>query len=339
MMLPELISSEYAESPAHDWRATATIGHQRARARLLRDIRAFFEVHNVLEVETPLLSEATTPDPNLHSLTTKYTGPGHPQGKSLYLQTSPEFAMKRLLACGSGSIYQICKAFRDGETGNLHNPEFTLLEWYRTGYGYQKLMDEVDDLVSSVLGIKSGFLRLTYRQAFEQYAGFNPHDASVELMQNYVARFPGVQVHGLSHDNRDDWLDLIMSHMIEPQLGTGQPVFIYDYPVSKAALAYIRNDSPAVAERFELYIGGIELANGFSELSDQQETRLRFEHDREKRLAEKLPDVCPDRRILAALDHGLPPCAGVALGLDRLLMVRLGASSIREVLSFPVDRA
>lgn len=327
------------ETSADDWHATATMENLQERARLLKEIRAFFEARNVLEVETPLLSGTTTPDPNLHSLTTQYTGSGYPQGKRLYLQTSPEFAMKRLLACGSGSIYQICKAFRDGEAGRLHNPEFTLLEWYRTDYDYKKLMDEVEELVSDALGIEPKFRRLTYQQAFKEYTGLDPHSAPVELLQNYIVRFPDVHVHGLPHDDRDGWLDLIMSHMIEPQLGKGQPDFVYDYPSSKAALACVRNDDPAVAERFELYVEGIELANGFSELSDRQEQQLRFERDRKKRLDQKLPDVDPDGRILSALDHGLPPCAGVALGLDRLLMIRLGSSSIREVLAFPVDRA
>jgi len=328
-----------AEIVTDEWRAIAALDHLKIRAHLLKDIRAFFEVRGVFEVETPLLSQTTTSDPNIHSMTTCYAGPGFPHGKKFYLQTSPEFAMKRLLACGSGSIYQICKAFRDGEAGKLHNPEFTLLEWYRTGYDYGMLMDEVEELAAEILHIKSPFQRLTYQQAFEQYAGINPHLASVEEMRSHVARFSDMPINGLTNDDRDGWLDLIMSHMIEPRLGTGQATFIYDYPASKAALARVRDDVPAVAERFELYIEGIELANGFTELSNPQEQRVRFERDLEKRRLGKLVAIASDRRLLAALDHGLPPCAGVALGLDRLLMIKLGASSIRDILAFPVDLA
>jgi len=334
-----LPGKQNTDDQTDDWRATATLEHLNLRARLLKQVRAFFEARDVLEVETPLLSEATTPDPNLHSLSTSYAGPQYPHGKKFYLQTSPEFTMKRLLACGSGSIYQVCKAFRDRESGRLHNPEFTLLEWYRIGYDYQMLMDEVEEFVATVLDIKSEFQRLTYQQVFMRCTGLDPHSTSVELLQNYVARHVNIHVNDLLHYDRDSWLDLIMSHIIEPQLGKGNPTFIYDYPASKASLAFIRNDIPAVAERFELYVEGMELANGFRELSQQEEQRLRFDRDREKRRMEKLPDISPDRRMLAALGHGLPPCAGVALGLDRLLMVMAGSGSIREILAFPVDRA
>ncbi|HEY4732331.1 MAG TPA: elongation factor P--(R)-beta-lysine ligase [Gammaproteobacteria bacterium] len=320
-----------------DWQASATIDHLKIRARLLRDIRAFFEARGVLEVETPVLSQATTPDPHLHSMTTRYSGPGFPAGKDLFLQTSPESAMKRLLACGSGSIYQICKAFRNDEAGRLHNPEFTLLEWYRTGYNDRMLMDEVEELVSTMLGIKPGFRRLTYHEAFEQHTGINPHVAAVELMQRYAAQSSIAMADGIL--DRDGWLDLIMTHIIEPQLGKGQPTFIYDYPASKAALASVRDGCPAVAERFELYVEGIELANGFHELRDPRQQGMRFKQDREKRRKMNLADIPPDMRLLAALESGLPPCAGVALGVDRLLMVLLKAGSVGEVMAFRVDRA
>ncbi len=322
-----------------DWHPTTTREHLQERARLLKDVRTFFDAHDILEVETPLLCAETNPDPNLSSMSTHYTGPGYPQGKRLYLQTSPEFAMKRLLASGNGSIYQICKAFRDGEAGRLHNPEFTLLEWYRLEYDYHMLMDEVEEFVSSLLGLEARFQRLTYKHAFERYTGLDPHAASYEALQRYVDRFTNIQVNDGAAVDFDAWLDLIMSHVVEPQLATERPTFIYDYPASKAALATVRNGVSGIAERFELFVAGIELANGFRELSNKEEQQLRFERHREQRQRSKMPHVpCADR-LLAALDYGLPSCAGVALGLDRLLMIRLKVDHIKDILAFPVDRA
>ena len=334
-----LSDHQHLDFPADDWRATTSLECLKARARLLQDVRVFFAARDVMEVETPLLSAGTTPDPALRSMTTRFTGPGSPQGKKLYLQTSPEYAMKRLLACGSGSIFQVCKAFRDGEAGRVHNPEFTLLEWYRVGYDHHMLMDEVEDLVATILGVPADFDRIPYRQAFEFYTGINPHSASVELLQDYVTHRSNVRVKDISLTGRDAWLDLIMSHVIEPQLGNERPTFIYDYPASKAALAAIREDEYPVAERFELYVRGMELANGFHELTDMQEQGQRFARDCMARVAENLPDVDVDARLLAALDHGLPPCAGVAMGLDRLLLIRQKATTLREILAFPIDCA
>jgi len=330
---------QYAEVPDDDWRATASLECLRARAGLLQEVRAFFATRDVLEVETPLLSAATTPDPALYSMATRYRGPQYPHGKNLYLQTSPEYAMKRLLASGSGSIFQVCKAFRDGEAGRIHNPEFTLLEWYRIGYDHHMLMKEVEDLVARILGVAPDFERLTYRQVFELHTGINPHGASAELLQDYVAHCTSVSVAGMHQAGRDAWQDLIMSHIIEPQLGKERPIFIYDYPASKAALAVTREDAYPVAERFELYVLGMELANGFHELTDSREQRLRFERDNAIRVDKHMPEIETDIRMLAALDHGLPPCAGVAMGLDRLLIIRQKATSIREILAFPIERA
>lgn len=325
-----------------DWQPSATLETLCLRARLLSSIRAFFERRGVLEVETPILSAAAVTDPNLASLNVRYTGPGAPRGRTLYLHTSPEFPMKRLLAAGSGSIYQICKVFRDGEAGRLHNPEFTMLEWYRVGFDHHALMDEVEALVTEMLHecVDLGPTeRLTYRRAFREYAGIDPHETSVESLCE-CARKHGVEMAmGLEPDRRDAWLDLLLTHVIEPHLGDGRLTFLYDYPASQAALARVRADEPPVAERFELYLGGVELANGFHELGDAGEQRRRFEADNERRRASGLPPVPMDERLLAALAHGLPDCAGVALGVDRLVMAASRSRSIDETLAFPVSRA
>ena len=291
----------------------------------------------MLEVETPILSAAAVTDPHIESFAIK-----DPQyGKPRYLHTSPEFGMKRLLAAGSGSIYQLCKVFRQGELGRRHNPEFTLLEWYRLDFDHQQLMTEVNELVRELL---DGYLtlgdtqRLTYRDVFLQYAGLDPHTASTRELQAKVEE-RGIDVTGLSDTDKDAWLDLLMTHTVEPALPRDCPVFIYDYPASQAALARIRPNDPPVAERFELYIYGMELANGFHELTDAGEQRQRFEVDNRARLAAGLAPMPVDARFLAALEAGLPDCAGVALGLDRLVMLATGAKSISEVLAFDADRA
>jgi lysyl-tRNA synthetase class 2 len=240
--------------------------------------------------------------------------------------------MKRLLAAGSGPIYQICKVFRDGEAGAQHNPEFTLLEWYRPGYDHHTLMCEVSELVERLLGI-GGARYLTYREAFTCHAGIDPFDTDADGLRTCAWRH-GVQVPpGI--DGSALW-DLLLSHMVEPHLGLEGPLFLYDFPVSQAALARVRGD---VAERFGLYLQGVEIAHGFHALRDAQEQRRRFEHDRRARREAGLPDVPIDEHLLAALEAGLPDCAGVALGIDRLLMVGLGKSSIEEVVAFPLSRA
>jgi len=322
-----------------DWRPTAPIENIRLRAALLAKTRQFFAARDVLEVETPLLSSATVSDPHLKSFSTRYNGPGLPPDTPLYLQTSPEAAMKRLLAAGSGSIYQICKAFRDGESGARHNPEFTMLEWYRVGFDHIALMDEVEALVQSLLGIDSEFERLSYQSIFERYLGLDPHRASLDEL-SACAGESGISV-GLdvAAIDRDGWLDLLMSHLIEPHLGQTVPTFIYDYPASQAALAKIRAGDPPLAERFELYITGIELANGYHELCDSREFQQRFESDVLYRKADG--DLVPDinQRLRAALDAGMPESAGVALGFDRLLMVATGCGFIADVGIFTVANA
>jgi lysyl-tRNA synthetase class 2 len=313
------------------------------RARLLQRLRAFFSARGVLEVETPVLSGAATTDPALASFATRYTGPLFPQGQTLYLHTSPEFPMKRLLAAGSGSIYQICRVFRDGESGRRHNPEFTLLEWYRVGFDHQRLMAETGELVMDLLAPSLSLQppeRLSYREAFQRHAGLDPFAASPDEF-GQAARAHGISVSPelVSEKAPDPWRDLLLTHVVEPKLGQGRLTFIYDYPASQAALARIQPGNPPVAARFELYLNGIELANGFHELADADEQRARFEQQLHAREAGGLPAVPVDERLLTALAHGLPDCAGVALGFDRLVMLAADARSIEEVLAFPIGRA
>jgi len=318
-----------------DWRPTASLEMLRLRAEILAQIRAFFADREVLEVETPLLASAPVTDLHLHALSCRYRGPGADEGRELFLQTSPEFAMKRLLAAGCGPIFQICKAIRDGEAGGMHNPEFTILEWYHPGWDHHLLMDEVDELLQLVLGTPAGD-RLTYAMAFERHAGVDVFSASHEELVTRVEKLGVLEPADLE---RDDLLNLLLTHVVEPQLGRDQPTFIHDYPASQASLARVRPGDPPVAERFEVFSEGVELANGYHELRDPAEQRRRFEADNAARRAAGSPVVPIDERLLAALDHGLPDCAGVALGVDRLVMLAAGTREISDVLAFPLDRA
>lgn len=320
-----------------DWRPRAGLAQLRARAGLLAQIRAFFAAREVWEVQTPLLSAGASTDPHLHSLSSEVRA----LDRRLYWQTSPEFAMKRLLAAGSGAIYQICPVFRDEERGRLHNPEFTLLEWYRPGWDEWRLMEEVDALLRHVCAGRRTLApayHLSYAQAFQQHAGLDPHAAQPadcrQVLQACGLGWP----QGLP-EARDVWLDLLMSHLIGPKLGRQSPCFVYDYPASQAALARLKPGQPAVAARFELYLDGIELANGFHELADAEEQRRRFKADNRTRAAQDLPQMPLDQHLLAALAHGLPDCAGVAVGVDRLIMLALGCERLDEVLAFPIERA
>jgi lysyl-tRNA synthetase class 2 len=319
-------------SERDDWRPTATLEALRIRAEILATIRAFFDRRGVLEVETPLLSAATVTDLHLHSLSCELD---RADGDRRYLQTSPEFSMKRLLAAGSGPIYQICRAFRGGEAGRRHNPEFTILEWYRPGWDHHPLMDEIDALVAEVLETPPGE-HLSYAEVFEAHAGVDPHRASMSELGERVAV---LAVRGTADLDRDDLLNLLLAEVVEPQLGRGRPTFVYDFPASQAALARLRPGEPALAERFELFVEGVELANGYHELTDPAEQRRRFERDLAERRRRDLPEVPADQRLMAALEAGMPDCAGVALGIDRLVMLKLGATDISEVIAFPIDRA
>lgn len=321
------------------WRPTAGLERIRARARLLADIRAFFARDGVMEVETPVCSAHGSTDPSLVSLETLYRGPGSPEGRPLYLHTSPEFAMKRLLAAGSGPIYQICKVFRAEERGRRHNPEFSLLEWYRPGFDHHRLMDDVEALLRSLYDRSLAVERLSYRELFERYLGVDPHTATGAALRDLAVSLGLSGASRLSLVGRDPWLDLLLTHSIEPRLAKRGLVFVYDYPASQASLARVREGVPLVAERFEAYLDGVELANGFHELDDAIEQRRRFEAEQALRRERGLHPVPMDVHLLQALETGLPDCSGVALGVDRLLMAVTGADSIDEVLTFPVERA
>ncbi|MCG7893240.1 MAG: EF-P lysine aminoacylase GenX [Candidatus Thiodiazotropha taylori] len=325
-------------SQLDQWRPSASLGMMRRRASVLREIREFFWRAGVLEVETPVCSRFAATDPAIDSFETRYTGPQAAQGLPLYLQTSPEFPMKRLLCADSGPIYQICKVFREGELGDRHNPEFTLLEWYRPGFDHHKLMQEVADLVNLLSDEVLPVERLSYAEAFQQNLKVDPHNATIEQLRAAAIDhgLPGIEDLEL---DRDGWLNLLLSHLIEPGLGQQKMTFLYDYPASQAALARVSGDSPAVAERFELYISGVEIANGFHELDDSAEQQRRFEKDNNQRLETGRPAVPMDEWLLQALEQGLPACAGVALGIDRLMMVLTGSDNIRDVISFGLDRA
>jgi lysyl-tRNA synthetase class 2 len=305
------------------------------RAEILAAIRTFFSDRDVLEVETPLLASAPATDLHLDAVSCRYRGQGADEGRELYLQTSPEFAMKRLLAAGSRAVYQICKAVRNGEAGRMHNPEFTILEWYRPGWDHHRLMDEIDEMLQLVLGTPPGD-RLTYEAVFDRHADINPFSARDEELVNRARTLGVVEPDDLE---RDDLLNLLLTHVVEPQLGRGRPTFLHDYPASQASLARVRPGAPPVAERFEVFSEGVELANGYHELNDPAEQRRRFTADNTARRAAGLPEVPIDERLLAAIEHGLPDCAGVALGIDRLLMVAAGTRDISDVLTFPIDRA
>ncbi|MDP9140446.1 MAG: EF-P lysine aminoacylase EpmA [Pseudomonadota bacterium] len=319
-----------------NWRPSASLETIKERAALNSAVRSFFASRNVLEVETPILSQAATVDKHIDSFATAGVGDG-----KRWLHTSPEFAMKRLLAADSGPIYQIARVFRRDEQGRHHNPEFTMLEWYRPGFDHHALMDELAELLAAC-GVQGEVTRLSYREAFEQYAGFDPHalDAA-ELRERWTAR-DMVGIEGLSAaelGDADFWLDLLMSHVVGPQLGRDAPQFVYDFPATQAALSRVRSGTPPLAERFELFWRGIELANGFHELTDAAEQQRRFEADQQARttLGRGVPPC--DAHLIDALTHGMPPCAGVAVGLDRVLMLKLGLSSLEQVLAFAADRA
>ena len=324
-------------SDGADWRPSATREQLVARARLLAHIREFFAARAVLEVDTPVIVNAPVTDVHIHSARVELTpeAPGAAPAR-YFLHTSPEYAMKRLLAAGSGDIYQICHVARSLESGRVHNPEFTLLEWYRVGFSLGQLMDEVELLVRDLLGTAASAERLSYREAFLRELALDPFEARTEELARAAATLSlsaGLQL------ERDGYLELLMGALIGPRLGKERLTFVYGYPASQAALARLDPADPRAAQRFELYARGIELANGFHELTSPQEQRARFIADNAARHRAGLPVYPLDERLLAALGNGLPDCAGVALGLDRLLMLATGASHIEEVLAFPTRRA
>jgi len=327
---------------SRDFLPSATLELLRQRAALLRRIRAFFDTRGFLEVETPLLSHDTVVDRHLDPFTTRHepdpTRPG--EGATLYLQTSPEFGMKRLLAAGAGPMYQITRSFRNGERGPLHNPEFTILEWYRPGDDYRQGMQLLGDLACEVCGVSSSET-LTYEQVFQTHYQLAPHTATVAALQA-AAKQAGLHAPASLGEDRDGWLDFLLTERIQPNLGQAGPVILCDYPASQAALAQTRRDSTLgceVAERFELYWRGIELANGYHELLDPAVLRARNTTNNTLRASDGKPTLPSESQLLAAMDAGLPACSGCALGVDRLLMILAGATTIDEVLAFPLERA
>ncbi|TDG15603.1 EF-P lysine aminoacylase GenX [Seongchinamella unica] len=311
-----------------NWRPSAAIEELRARAGLLARIRAFFASRDVLEVETPLLCSRGVTDPAIEPLCVDR---GNSLGAPRFLQTSPEYAMKRLLAAGSGPIYQLARAFRDGEAGSRHNPEFSLLEWYRPGLDHHQLMTEVAELVTHCLGPQSVEYH-TYRDLFRAELGLDPLTATVNQLQDRARE--SLDVGSLSGD-RDMWLDLLMSHLVEPALADRGLCFVYDYPASQAALARVEEkEGQFVAQRFELYVRGMEIANGYCELTDASEQRRRFVADNRRRSDCGQAQRPLDEWLLSALESGMPACSGVALGVDRLLMLATGKTDIRQVLAF-----
>jgi elongation factor P--(R)-beta-lysine ligase len=334
------------KSTREDWRPAAAREQLMARAALLQRTREFFAARSVLEVDTPLVVNAPVSDVHIHSacvrLAAEPAATGAAPAECYFLHTSPEYAMKRLLAAGSGDIYQICHVVRGNERGRLHNPEFTLIEWYRVGFSLSELIDEVDALVRVLLRPTAPpkSERVSYREAFLRELALDPFTTSeTELAQAAEPLgFRAAAGRG-ARMGRDEWLELLMGGVVGPRLGRGALTFVHGYPATQAALARLDPADPRSAQRFELYCAGIELANGFHELSKATEQRARFEQDNMRRQQLGLPVFPLDERLLAALEAGLPDCAGVALGFDRVAMLALGAAHIDEVLPFPTSRA
>ncbi|MFC5525712.1 EF-P lysine aminoacylase EpmA [Rhodanobacter ginsengisoli] len=307
------------------------------RARLYALIRGFFAGRDVLEVETPILSAAGNTDPNIESFSTGFHGHVDAGARERWLRTSPEFPLKRLLAGGVGDCYELGRVFRNGEAGGRHNPEFSMLEWYRLGWDHRRLMGETIELVEAALGMLGRRAEVTitsYRQLFLDELGIDPLHAPLDELQAPLAEF-GIGPQGLG---RDDWLDLLITHRLQPAFARERITVIHDYPASQCALAKIRAGDPPLAERFELYLGPHELANGYHELNDAGEQRARFERDNEVRRQRGLREVPLDQRLLAVLD-AMPDCAGVALGVERLLMCLADTDAIADVLAFPFAEA
>lgn len=324
-----------------NWQPTLSWQNAQKRAVVLQKIRAFFAERKVIEVETPALSQGTVTDVYLDAFECQYNflaDSSSEQAATLFLQTSPEFHMKRLLASGYGCIFQIAKAFRHEESGKNHNPEFTLLEWYRIGFDQFDLMHEVAELLKVVLGSNKA-LFTSYQDIFIKTVSVDPLIANFDELVEVLNKHDKCADWLIEMNDADLLLQFIFTEIIEPTIGIDEPQFVYDFPVAQASLAKRSINDPRVAQRFECYFKGIELVNGFNELTDATEQVTRFEQDNHKRKEHALADKPIDERFIAALSHGLPECSGVALGIDRLLMLALDVQQITEVQSFGVDRA
>lgn len=326
---------ENLQNEALSWKPSASIQNLIKRAKIIAEIRQFFTDRGVLEVETPAMSEFSVTDVHLSTFHTQFLSPFASQAKTLYLMTSPEYHMKRLLASGSGPIFQLCRVFRNEEAGSRHNPEFTMLEWYRPFFDMYRLINEVDDLLQQILDCEPAE-SYSYQFVFQTYVGLDPLSATkAQLLAK--AREHGLQCD--ENEHRDTLLQFLFSEVVEANIGRERPTAVYHFPASQAALAQISSEDHRVAERFEFYYKGLELANGFHELSDAKEQLRRFELDNQQRRAMGLQPQALDQRFLAALQAGIPHCSGVALGVDRLLMIAMNAECIDEVMAFGVDRA
>lgn len=322
------------------WEPSCTVEVMQLRAQMLATIRAFFLHRQVLEVETPLLCHATGTDPQLDFFSSSFHST--PTEQEMYLQTSPEFAMKRLLAAGSGSIFQICKAFRNGELGCLHNPEFSILEWYRIGFSLQQLMDEVAELIVEVLQDDCHFKiikTISYSQLFEQHTGLNPLQFCQQKYKVYAEKHDFADAIHLCGNDHSMWLDFIFSHKIQPALEQQSFYLVYGYPAIQSSLARINQQNSEIADRFEVFVNGVEIGNGFFELADVNEQEARFNQENKIRALKGQVQVQKDPFFLDALRTGLPDCSGVAIGLDRLLMIKAQVQSLDDVLVFPFESA
>lgn len=318
-----------------EWTPTASIQNLIKRSKIMTEIRQFFQDRGVLEVETPALSEFSVTDIHLASFSTQFFSPFASEAKTLHLITSPEYHMKRLLAAGSGAIFQLCRVFRNEEAGKRHNPEFTMLEWYRPHFDMYRLINEVDDLLQQILDCEPAE-SYSYQFVFQTYVGLDPLSATRSQLVEKARKhgFPCAE-----DENRDTLLQFLFSEIVEANIGKERPTAVYHFPSSQAALAQISSEDHRVAERFEVYYQGLELANGFHELSDAKEQMRRFEQDNAQRVLMGLPTQPLDTRFLAALKTGIPNCSGVALGVDRLMMIAMHAETIEEVMAFGVERA
>ncbi|WP_392566972.1 elongation factor P--(R)-beta-lysine ligase [Utexia brackfieldae] len=322
-----------------NWQPSAPVANLLKRAKIIKQVRQFFTDRGVLEVETPVMSQAAVTDVHLSSFHTEYYVPGdtaHQHAQTLSLITSPEYHMKRLIAAGSGPIFQLTKCFRNEEAGRYHNPEFTMLEWYRIQFDMIQMINEVDDLLQIILDTEPAE-KISYQNAFQRYLNLDPLTADNEALCKAVTALNlGFETNNVDNDTL---LQFLFTFGVEPHIGLEKPTAVYYFPASQAALAEICSEDHRVAKRFEFYYKGVELANGFKELTHAGEQRARFEADNQQRVARGLPAQSVDELFLNAIEAGLPDCSGVALGLDRLIMLALHAEKLGDVISFTIDRA